>query len=245
MSSKKVQEPIDSQKAYNGAGSGAAQIIARMKEALGFHTQSALADELGVRRAAVSDAKRQNRIPAEWLLKLCRGRGLNPNWLETGQGDTYIRPAVVCEVRGGYGARSPEGYDFVPMVEAGFAAHGGGLETQPRVLALYAFRREWLLRKGRVESMRLVRVTGESMEPTLEDNDMVLVDLSRTDILVGRIYAVRMDNEIVVKRLEKKPGKLVLVSDNRALYEPLEIDLGEYVNVEVLGRVVWMAREMA
>ncbi|MDY7000750.1 MAG: S24 family peptidase [Thermodesulfobacteriota bacterium] len=244
MSSKKVQY-VDPRKTYSGPGSGAAKIIARMKESLGFHTQSALAEELGVRRAAVSDAKRQNRIPAEWLLKLCRGRGLNPNWLETGQGDAFIRPAAVREARDGYGAGSPEGYDFVPMAEAGFAAHGGGLETQPRVLASYAFRTEWLLRKGRIESMRLVRVTGESMEPTLEDNDMVLVDLSRTDILVGRIYAVRMDNEIVVKRLEKKPGKLMLVSDNRALYEPLEIDLGKYVNVEVLGRVVWMSREMA
>jgi len=245
MSSKKVQKYIGQRKAYNGAGSGAAQIIARMKEALGFNTQSALADELGVRRAAVSDAKRQNRIPPEWLLKLCRGRGLNPNWLETGQGDAHISPAAVCEVKGGYGAGSPDGYDFVPMVKAGFAPDGGAPETQADVPAVYAFRTEWLSRKGRVESMRLMRVTGESMEPTLEDNDVVLVDLSRTDILVGRIYAVRMDNEIVVKRLEKKPGKLVLVSDNRALYEPLEIDAGEYVNVEVLGRVVWAAREMA
>ena len=131
------------------------------------------------------------------------------------------------------------------VLEAGFAAEHGGLEPRPGALAHYAFCREWLLRRGRVESMRLMRVTGESMRPTLEDNDMVLVDLSRTDILVGRIYVVRMDKEIVVKRLEKKPGKLVLVSDNRALYEPLEIDVGEYVNVEVLGRVVWVARETA
>ena len=97
---------------------------------------------------------------------------------------------------------------------------------------------------GNIAAMRLMRVTGESMRPTLQDEDVVLVDLSQRDILAGKIYAVRMDDEMVVKRLEKKPGKLVLLSDNRALYEPLEISLAEYSNVEVLGRVIWMAREM-
>jgi phage repressor protein C with HTH and peptisase S24 domain len=92
--------------------------------------------------------------------------------------------------------------------------------------------------------MRLMRVTGESMSPTLEDEDIVLVDLSQNDIRVGKIYAVRMDDEIVVKRLERKPGKLVLVSDNRRFYEPQEIPLGDQSNVEVLGRVVWMSREI-
>ena len=28
-------------------------------------------------RKAVSDAKRQGRVPSEWLLKLCRSHGLN------------------------------------------------------------------------------------------------------------------------------------------------------------------------
>jgi phage repressor protein C with HTH and peptisase S24 domain len=130
------------------------------------------------------------------------------------------------------------------MVEARAAAGGGSLETGERVVGYYAFRRDWLAGKGRLSSLRLLRVTGESMQPTLQDEDVVLVDLSQRDILAGKIYAVRMDDEMVVKRLEKKPGRLVLVSDNRALYEPLEISLGEYTNVEVLGRVIWMAREM-
>lgn len=236
MSSKKVHR-IRFEKTQGGT---AVQIIERMMDALGLKTQSALADVLGVRRAAVSDAKRQGRIPSEWLLKLCRSHGLNPYWLETEAGAKYIRQNNVRESGPEYGTS----FEYVPMVEARLAGGGGSLETSNRVLGYYAFRKEWLTSKGNIESMRLMRVTGESMEPTIEDDDVVMVDFSQSDIFAGKIYAVRIDDEIVVKRLEKKPGKLVLVSDNRKHYEPLEIELAEYANVEVLGRVVWMAREV-
>jgi phage repressor protein C with HTH and peptisase S24 domain len=219
----------------------ATQVIERIKGALGLRTQSALAEILGVRRAAVSDAKRQDRIPSEWLLKLCRSHGLNPYWVETEQGAKFVSGDRVRDREAGYG----DSFEYIPMVEARLAGGGGSLETSDRVLGYYAFRREWLAGKGSLESMRLMRVTGESMEPTIEDNDVVMVDFSQADVMAGKIYAVRIDDEIVVKRLERKPGRLVFVSDNRKNYEPLEIDLAEYSNVEVLGRVVWMARELA
>lgn len=221
-------------------GTGAAAVVARMMLALGVSTQTALADELGLGRGAVSDAKSKGKVPPEWLLKLLRTRRVNPSWLETGEGEMRL-PSEGREELMAYGA---ETYDWVPMVEARASAGGGSLETGERILGYYAFRRDWIAGKGSIQSMRLMRVTGESMRPTLQDEDVVLVDLSQRDILAGKIYAVRMDDEMVVKRLEKKPGKLVLLSDNRALYDPLEISLAEYANVEVLGRVIWMAREM-
>ena len=227
-------------------GFGAAQIIARMMQALDLTTQSALAEELGVSRGAVSDAKSKDKIPAEWMLKLFRGHGLNPFWMETGRGAMYLDQRTVREnlpPAPGQGG-GEEGFDFVPMVDARLSGGGGSLETSDRVVGYYAFRRAWLSGRGKIDAMRLMRVTGQSMEPTLEDEDVVLVDLSQRDILAGKIYAVRMDDEIVVKRLEKKPGSLVLVSDNRRFYDPLEVQLSEQINLEVVGRVIWMAREM-
>lgn len=223
-------------------GFGAAQIIARMIYSLGLGTQSALAEELGVSRGAVSDAKSKDKIPAEWLLKLFRGHGLNPFWLETGRGAMYLDQGTVREDVAEQ--EQDTGFEYIPLVEARLSGGGGSLETSDRVLGYYAFRREWLNGKGMADAMRLMRVTGESMEPTIEDEDVVLVDLSQRDILAGKIYAVRMDDEIVVKRLEKKPGMLVLVSDNRKFYDPLEVQIEDQANVEVIGRVIWMAREV-
>ena len=227
-------------------GFGAAQIIERMMQALELGTQSALADELGVSRGAVSDAKSKDKIPAEWLLKLFRGHGVTPFWQETGRGAMHLDQRTVRET-GEDVAPGPEAegeFDYVPMVKARLSGGGGSLETSGDVVGYYAFRRAWLAGKGDIRSMRLMRVTGVSMEPTLEDEDVVLVDLSQRDILTGKIYAVRIDDEIVVKRLDKRPGKLVLISDNRSFYDPLEIAVGEQANVDILGRVIWMAREV-
>ncbi|MFK4764267.1 S24 family peptidase [Desulfobaculum sp. SPO524] len=224
---------------------GAAHVIARIIEALGIGTQSALARELGVSRGAISDAKSKNKVPAEWLLKLFRTHSLNPFWLETGHGAKFLREDTVRRtVRDAPAPEREPQYDYVPLVAARLSGGGGSAQTSDRVVEYYAFQRSWLRSKGSVDDMRLMRVTGESMSPTLDDEDIVLVDLSQNDIRVGKIYAVRMDDEIVVKRLERKPGKLVLVSDNRRFYEPQEIPLGDQSNVEVLGRVVWMSREI-
>lgn len=215
----------------------ASKVIARMVDALGLGTQSALARELGVSRGAVSDAKTKGKVPAEWLLRLFRTHSLNPFWLETGQGAKFLSEDEVRQSAGDGMLRGDcAEYEFVPLVST---RHGAG-ET----VMYYAFRRSWLKRRGRIDMMRLLRVTGESMAPTFEDEDIVLVDLSQTEILVGKIYAVRMGSEIMIKRLERKPGKLVLVSDNRRFYEPLEVELGEPHSVEVLGRVIWLGRDI-
>jgi len=249
MAVRKERTVFQAAQGGSAEGFGAAQIISRMMEALEVSTQSALAEELGVSRGAVSDAKSKDKIPAEWLLKLFRGHGINPFWLETGRGTLYLDQRTVREGSGAEvgesGASGPSSeFDYVPMVKARLSGGGGSLETSDNVVGYYAFRRAWLAGKGDIRSMRLMRVTGESMEPTLEDEDVVLVDLSQCDILTGKIYAVRIDDEIVVKRLDKKPGLLVLISDNRQFYDPLEVVMGEQVNVDILGRVIWMAREV-
>lgn len=245
--SAKTQHVSEDRPAGAGVeGFGAAQIISRMMEALGVSTQSALAEELGVSRGAVSDAKSKDKVPAEWLLKLFRGHGINPFWMETGRGSMHLDQRTVREGMDPDDP-GPDGsgeFDYVPMVKARLSGGGGSLEASDSVVGYYAFRRAWLAGKGDIRAMRLMRVTGESMEPTLEDEDVVLVDLSQHDILTGKIYAVRIDDEIVVKRLDKKPGKLVLISDNRRFYDPLEVELGEQANVDVIGRVIWMAREV-
>jgi phage repressor protein C with HTH and peptisase S24 domain len=208
-------------------------VIKRMMASLGVATQSALADVLGVHRAAVSDAKRQNRVPAEWLLRLLRSNGLNPSWLETGRGVAKI--SEIREHDEGIAEHRSWAEDFVMIYES---------EAKGATRAMLAFRRDWLSRQGDVQSMRLMRIGGESMKPTMEDNDLVLVDCSQRSIQVGKSYALRMDDQIVVRRLEKKPGVLILISDNRSLYEPLEIDVNIQKNMTIVGRVIWLCRNL-
>ncbi len=55
-------------------------------------TQVELAKFLGLRQSAISDAKRRQAIPAEWLIKLLRFKGINPEWILTGIGPKYLVP---------------------------------------------------------------------------------------------------------------------------------------------------------
>ncbi|MFP5238456.1 MULTISPECIES: LexA family transcriptional regulator [Fundidesulfovibrio] len=227
-------------------GFSAEAVLARIMSATGIKSQSELARVLGIGRQAVTDAKKRSHIPADWYLYLCRKYGLNPQWLESGMGAMYIAGQDSGpDFRGSRnsGAHSEE-FSYVPKVRARLSAGGGSLVVDEAIETYYAFRHAWLKRKGQISQMRLMRVSGDSMEPTLRDEDVVLIDLSQTEIYTGKIYAVGIDEEIVVKRLDKKPGQLVLVSDNRQFYPPLEVTLTEDANVRVLGRVIWMAREV-
>ena len=226
-------------------GFSAEAVLSRIMNATGIRSQSELARVLGIGRQAVTDAKKRSHIPADWYLFLCRKFGLNPQWLESGMGSMYIAgqsdaPALHREVPGSH----PEEFSYVPKVRARLSAGGGSLVVDEAIDSYYAFRHAWLKRKGQISQMRLMRVSGDSMEPTLRDEDVVLIDLSQTEIYTGKIYAVGIDEEIVVKRLDKKPGQMVLVSDNRQFYPALEVPLDESAAVRVLGRVIWMAREV-
>jgi phage repressor protein C with HTH and peptisase S24 domain len=91
--------------------------------------------------------------------------------------------------------------------------------------------------------MSLIRVSGDSMEPTLLSGDLVLVDHGRQHIdPQGGIYAISMDHEIMIKRIQILYYKKVLkiISDNNK-YEPFEA-AADQVNIN--GKVIWYGREL-
>ncbi|HEH5289727.1 TPA: LexA family transcriptional regulator, partial [Campylobacter jejuni] len=71
---------------------------------------------------------------------------------------------------------------------------------------------------------------GDSMAPTLPENCYLLIQ--QGEVAEGEICVTRIEDELYVKRLQKRP-KLKLLSDNKA-YEPINLE-GE--NFEILGRV--------
>ncbi len=65
----------------------------RIRAVTGCGTQRELGRFLGINQSAISDAKRRGTIPAEWLLTLLRGKGINPDWILTGKGARCLCPA--------------------------------------------------------------------------------------------------------------------------------------------------------
>ncbi|WP_320170999.1 S24 family peptidase [Maridesulfovibrio sp.] len=110
-----------------------------------------------------------------------------------------------------------------------------------------AFAADRLADMGSADDMIFVNVTGDAMSPRIEDGDGIIVDQSQRELYEGRIYAFRIDREIVIRRVAKEPGKIILVSDNRDS-EPRTISLqigDEFRGWAALGRVVFVAKDLA
>jgi phage repressor protein C with HTH and peptisase S24 domain len=75
------------------------------------------------------------------------------------------------------------------------------------------------------------------MEPTLPDGCSILVDRSSRELRDGRIFVIREDSGLLVKRLRRNDGRWWLVSDNTEwMPTPLGLD------AVVVGEVRWMGR---
>lgn len=75
----------------------------------------------------------------------------------------------------------------------------------------------------------------------LNDDDTILVNHTDT-APKDDIYVIRIDNDIFVKRIQRQPNKVLVISANSD-YETFTIDLTqEQQNFAIIGRVVWLGR---
>ncbi len=90
----------------------------------------------------------------------------------------------------------------------------------------------------------MIFAQGDSMLPTIEGGDSLLVDHARTEIYDGKIYCIRMDGQLYVKRLQKIPPNTIRVVSDNSKYRSFEIDFSknQEFDFEVIGEVRWWGR---
>ncbi len=87
------------------------------------------------------------------------------------------------------------------------------------------------------ECIKILKVVGDSMEPTISSGDFVWVDISCTTPISDGIYLFCIGDRLVVKRLQINPfdNSVEIMSDN-TMYKPIKAD--DYQNIAVVGRVI-------
>ena len=124
------------------------------------------------------------------------------------------------------------------------AGHGTLTQGELEPCRYLAFRRKWLRWRGFEEKeLAIVWSKGDSMEPTISNNDTLVVHLGRTRPVDGHIYVVRNDDQLWVKRLQVLPSAWLLLSDNKH-YQPIEVPKDEQHTFEVIGQVVHIAHDV-
>jgi phage repressor protein C with HTH and peptisase S24 domain len=126
------------------------------------------------------------------------------------------------------------------------SAGPGAVVTEELGKPYFAFDKRWLkaLTPSAAANLSLVRVEGDSMAPSLNAGDDILVDLGdAAERLRDGIYVLRIDDALVVKRLALNPiaRRVTVQSDNPAYPDWPDCSLGE---INCIGRVIWAGRRI-
>ena len=139
-------------------------------------------------------------------------------------------------------------YAYVPQYDAKAAAGLGSENPHVEIRSTLAFKREWLKAKGaKADQLIVIYAEGESMWPTINDGDVLLVDRSRIDPADGQVFVLAGSDGAIVKRLVKGPlGQWVLRSDNEDKDEyPDRYHLRSNGNEHrIIGKVIWRGGDL-
>lgn len=86
------------------------------------------------------------------------------------------------------------------------------------------------------DNIKMIRAVGDSMTPTINDGDWILVDISNQQAVSDGIYLIKMSTGLAIKRIQGSlTDEVSIISDNNK-YTPITAKIG---NVIVIGRVVY------
>lgn len=136
--------------------------------------------------------------------------------------------------------------------DASASAGGGFVNFDEAPIDHLAFSKTWLTQNGiQPGASVLINARGQSMEPSIYDGDLVMIDRRKREVRNGRIYVYNDPADGTrVKRLEVVPGHAIIVrSDNPDQKEfPPEYHTGDAMNAiaqNIIGEVVWSGHKWA
>lgn len=126
------------------------------------------------------------------------------------------------------------------------SAGPGALPSDEQGKPYFAFEPRWLkkLTSSPAEKLSIIRVEGDSMSPTLNPGDDILVDLGDCgDRIRDGVYVLRVDEALVVKRIAINPMRrsITVQSDNPAYPDWPDCELD---SINCVGRVIWAGRKL-
>ena len=134
---------------------------------------------------------------------------------------------------------SDEEFALIPVHDVEVSAGDGRVSYGESTKYHLAYRKYWLKSRGlNPKDLHVVIARGDSMQPTIDDGESLLVNTADNVPKDGHIYVIRSGDTLWVKRIQKQlDGKLLLISDNTT-YPAMPFDLAEAHDVQVVGKVV-------
>nr|WP_242011489.1 XRE family transcriptional regulator [Acetobacter fallax] len=206
---------------------------------------SAVVRRSGISGSSLNDYLKGRVLRIDTALKLAHACNVSPQWLIFGDSPSTPVPSVPAEQ---WETVDIPDYDVILSAGSGSEAPA---HDKRRMVAIPKVMLPPLAAQN-TRNLAYVTVRGDSMMPTIDSGDRVLLRTDVSDIRSGSIYAIRIDNSLLIKRLHLKTnGNVSVVSDNPA-YTPEELDAASIRQMisdgghpaRILGRVIWRMGEV-
>lgn len=139
-----------------------------------------------------------------------------------------------------------EGYSVVPYRDVEASAGGGAFVDDERITDYFVFHTWWLRRVMGLNPKQasLITVVGDSMEPSLRQGDLLLIDHNQNQVIRDSIYILRMDGLLLAKRLQRMIDGTVLIRSDNPAYKEQAIPKESTPDLHIIGRAVWVGRKI-
>jgi lambda repressor-like predicted transcriptional regulator/phage repressor protein C with HTH and peptisase S24 domain len=176
-------------------------------------------------------------LPSSALVSLARATGVRLEWLATGEGPMQADQEVVTT-----SAPLP-GYVLLPLMETRAATGNNGDLSGNHNVNVIAFSEVWLRETLRrtPQNLALLIASGYSMDPTIRDGDLLLVDTAVRHIEGSEIYVLAIGGAFMVKRIQVCLDASVVMKSDNAFYDSEVVPADQVATLIVLGKVIWLA----
>lgn len=212
------------------------QIIGRLRQIFGVSNNAELAAALNTRKSTIS-SWRTRGVPDSVCADVAAQKQVSLDWLRNGSEGNGRAPGLAVQM---------EEYVGLPVYDLRAAAGHGKLVEREEIIDVLKFKRSWIELElhANPTDLALLHVDGDSMEPVLHPGDTILIDRRDTGPNRDAIYVMRIDDALLVKRLQRLPGGQLRVMSDNARYEPFLLKMEQLESVVIVGRVVWAGRRM-
>jgi len=205
-------------------------MIEKLKDVLSKQTKENkiydkdVATALEISQANFATMKTRNKIPFSSVLDFCALKKISINWLLYGQD-----PSSLVDSTDKYWIRY---YPGIAMSAGG----GSSLEAEDfEQLDIPDYFVKMMGGKDMVKTIEAINVTGESMEPSLNDGDIIFVDTAKNYYSKDGIYAIYTEDGLLVKRIQKQADGLYDIISDNSVFSNQTI---KKENLTIYGKVV-------
>jgi phage repressor protein C with HTH and peptisase S24 domain len=152
--------------------------------------------------------------------------------------------AVKVPVMGASPAPIPgEAIVLVPLLaNSGSMGTGTDVQHEDVLVGHISLSQEWVARRLQPSSsaaLRFIHAYGDSMHPTFEDGDVLLVDTGMRDPkAIDGVYVMAANDRVYIKRVRQRMDGAIEVSSDNPTVKTVDVLNGGQA-IDVLGRVIW------